>query len=50
LLDSTFRKSIEPPPADYLARHSWKASAGKFVEEYDRLLGEARLRRPRKRL
>ncbi len=50
LLDSAFRKSIEPPPADYLARHSWRASAAKFVEEYDRLLGEAGLRHPRQGL
>ena len=46
LLDSAFRKSIEPPPADYLARHSWQASADKFVEAYDRLLADAKLRQP----
>jgi GT2 family glycosyltransferase len=50
LLDSAFRRSIEQPPAEYLARHSWKASAGRFVEEYVRLLGEAGLRQPRKGL
>ncbi len=50
LLDGALRKSIEPPPADYLARHSWRASAGKSMEAYDRLLGEANLRQPRQGL
>jgi GT2 family glycosyltransferase len=39
LLDCAYRRSIEAPSADYLARHSWRTSSRTILEAYDRLLG-----------
>jgi len=44
LLDDEYRRSIEAPRSGYLARHSWPASAARFVEEYERLLGRPGVR------
>jgi GT2 family glycosyltransferase len=46
LLDSAYRRSIEAPSAEYLARHSWRAASRTFVEAYDRLLGNGTIRQP----